>query len=72
MEAAKSSQAELQAQQLSLEEEAGALRASDEAMQARLLKAAEEVHAAQRDGEKKVSGMAGGFGTPVLFDLNLY
>jgi chromosome segregation ATPase len=51
---AKSAQAELQAQQLALEEEAGALRASDEAMQARLLKAAEAVHAAQREGGIKV------------------
>lgn len=55
VDTAKSAQAALQSQQVALEEEAGALRASDEALQARLVTAAEEVHAAQRAGEQKVS-----------------
>ncbi len=54
VESAKASQAVLQSQQLALEEEAGALQANDEAIQARLLQATEEVHAAQQDGKAKV------------------
>lgn len=54
VEAAKTAQAALQAQQVALEEEAGDLRVNDEAMQERLLKAAEQVHAAQTEGEAKV------------------
>lgn len=54
VESAKQQQAALQSQQLVLEEEAGALRTGDEAMQARLVEAAEQIHAAERDGKAKV------------------
>lgn len=36
------------------QQQAGALRQGDEAMQARLVEAAEQIHAAQRDGKAKV------------------
>lgn len=57
VEAAKQQQAALQSQQLVLEEEASALRAGDEALQARLVEAAGQVHAAERDGQAKVRGV---------------